>query len=136
MATFYLEIVTPEALTFQAEVESVVVPGAEGELGILAQHVPLMTKILPGELRIQQKGSKEFRLAVGEGFLEVRPDRVSVLTDMAVAEADIDEKAAEEAVARAEQEMRDRTLSHEELATVQASLHRSLAKLRVKRRHH
>lgn len=136
MATFHLEIVTPEALTFQAEVEGVIVPGVEGELGILPQHVPLMTQIHPGELRIQQKGTKELRLAVGEGFLEVRPDRVSVLTDMAITEADIDEKAAEEAVARAEQEMRDQSLSHEELATVQASLQRSLAKLHVKRRHH
>ena len=136
MSTFHLEIVTPEALTYQAEVEGVVVPGVEGELGILPQHVALMTQILPGELRIQQQGGKELRLAVGEGFLEVRPDRVSILTDMAITEADIDEKAAEEAVARAEREMHDQSLGHEELATVQASLQRSLAKLRVKRRHH
>lgn len=136
MATLHLEIVTPEALIYQEEVQGVVVPGAEGELGILPQHVPLMTQILPGELRIQQQGGKELRLAVGEGFLEVRPDRASVLTDMAIHEGDIDEKAAEEAVARAEQEMRDQSLSHEELATVQASLQKSLAKLRVKRRSH
>ncbi len=136
MATLHLEIVTPEALTYQAEVEGVIVPGVEGELGILPQHVPLITQILPGELRIQQGGGKELRLAVGEGFLEVRPDRVSVLTDMAIKESDIDEKTVEEAIARAEKEMKDQSLSHEELATVQASLHRSLAKLRVKRRHH
>lgn len=135
MATLHLEIVTPEALAYQAEVEGVVVPGVEGELGILPQHVSLMTQILPGELRISQ-GGKELRLAVGEGFLEVRPDRVSILTDMAIEEGDIDEHAAEEAVARAEKEMRDQSLSHEELAVVQASLQRSLAKLRVKRRHH
>ena len=135
MSTLHLEIVTPEALAYQAEVDGVVVPGVEGELGILPQHVPLMTQILPGELRIQQ-GGKELRLAVGEGFLEVRPDRVSILTDMAIEEGDIDEHAAEEAVARAEKEMKDQSLSHEELATVQASLQRSLAKLRVKRRHH
>ena len=136
MATFHLEIVTPEARTYQAKVEGVVVPGVEGELGILAQHVPLMTQILPGELRIQEDGGKELRLAVGEGFLEVRPDRVCILTDMAIEEAHIDEKATEEAIARAEKEMRDESLGHEELATVQASLQHSLAKLRVKRRHH
>ncbi|MBX9742990.1 MAG: ATP synthase F1 subunit epsilon [Chthoniobacterales bacterium] len=136
MATLHLEIVTPEALVYQEEVQEVVVPGVEGELGILPQHVALITQILPGELRIQQRGGKELRLAVGEGFLEVRPDRVSVLTDMAITEADIDEKAAQEAVARAEQEMRDQSLSHEELATVQAALQKSLAKLRVKRRSH
>lgn len=135
MSTFHLEIVTPEALTYQAEVEGVVVPGVEGELGILPHHVPLMTQILPGELRIQH-GGKELRLAVGEGFLEVRPDRVSVLTDMAITEADIDETAAVEAVARAEKEMREQALGGEELATVQASLQRSLVQLRVKRRHH
>jgi F-type H+-transporting ATPase subunit epsilon len=134
MATLHLEIVTPEALSYQADVDGVVVPGVEGELGILPQHVPLMTQILPGELRIQQKG-KELRMAVGEGFLEVRPDRVSILTDMAIEEANIDEQAALDAVARAEQEIKDNALSHEELATVQASLQRSLAKLRVKRRH-
>ncbi len=135
MATLHLEIVTPEALAYQAEVNGVVVPGVEGELGILPQHVPLITQILPGELRIQE-GDKELRLAVGEGFLEVRPDRVSILTDMAIEEAEIDEDAAAEAVARAEKEMKDKLLSDEEVATVQASLQRSLAKLKVKRRHH
>ncbi|MFZ4116073.1 MAG: ATP synthase F1 subunit epsilon [Chthoniobacterales bacterium] len=134
MATLHLEIVTPEALSYQADVEGVVVPGVEGELGILPQHVPLMTQILPGELRIQQKG-KELRMAVGEGFLEVRPDRVSILTDMALEEANIDEQAAANEVARDEKKIQDNRLSDEELATVQASLQRSLAKLRVKRRH-
>ena len=135
MATLHLEIVTPEARIFEAEVDKVVVPGVEGELGILPHHTSLMTQLQPGELRIYQNG-KESRLAVGEGFLEVRPDKVSVLTDMALHEAEIDEKAVEEAVARAEKEMKDQSLSHEELATVQASLQKSLAKLRVKRRHH
>lgn len=135
MSTLHLEIVTPEARIFEAEVDQVVVPAIEGELGILPQHVPLMTQLQPGELRVYQSG-KETRLAVGEGFLEVRPDKVSVLTDMALHEAEIDEKAVEEAIARAEKEMKGQHLSHEELATVQASLQKSLAKLRVKRRHH
>lgn len=135
MATLHLEIVTPEARIYEADVDQVVVPGIEGELGILPQHVAIMTQLQPGELCIYQSG-KETRLAVGEGFLEVRPDKVSVLTDMAIHEAEIDEKAVEEAIARAEKEMKDQSLSHEELATVQASLQKSLAKLRVKRRHH
>jgi F-type H+-transporting ATPase subunit epsilon len=100
MPTLHLEIVTPEALAYQAEVEGVIVPGVDGELGILPQHVGLMTQIVPGELRIQQ-GGKELRMAVGEGFLEVRPDRVSIMTEMAIDEADIDEHAAEKAVALA-----------------------------------
>lgn len=135
MATLHLEIVTPEARVYEADVDQVVIPGIEGELGILPQHVPLMTQLQPGELRIYQNG-KESRLAIGEGFVEVRPDKVSVLTDMALHEADIDEKAVQEAIARAEDEMKNQKLSHEELATVQASLQKSLAKLRVKRRHH
>lgn len=135
MATLHLEIVTPEARIYEADVDQVIVPGVEGELGILPHHVSLMTQLHPGELRLYQNG-KESRFAVGEGFLEVRPDKVSVLTDMAVHEHEIDEKAVEEAIARAEQEMAQEHLGHEELATVQASLQKSLAKLRVKRRHH
>jgi F-type H+-transporting ATPase subunit epsilon len=135
MSTLHLEIVTPEARVYEADVNQVVVPGVEGELGILPQHIPLMTQLQPGELRIYQNG-KESRFAVGEGFLEVRPDKVSVLIDMAILESEIDEKAAEEEVLRSEKKIKDDSLSHEELAMVQASLQKSLAKLRVKRRHH
>ena len=134
MATLHLEIVTPEALVYQADVESVVVPGSEGELGILPQHVAVMTQIIPGELRISRQG-QELRMALGEGFLDVQPNRVLILTDMAIDEAEIDEHAAEKAVALAQQELKNQALSHEEIATIQSSLLRSLAKIRVKRRH-
>ena len=134
MSMLHLEIVTPEARTFSGEALMVVVPGVEGEIGILPDHMPLMTQILPGELRITT-AEGEVALAVGEGFLEVLPDRVSVMTDMAITEGEIDEKAAEEAVARAQKELRDQALSGEELAFVQSSLFRSLAQLHVKRRH-
>lgn len=128
-----LEIVTPEAKSFSGEVEGVVVPAVDGELGILPGHVGLMTQIEPGELRVMQAG-QEIHLAVGGGFVEVVEDRVSVLTDMAVREDEIDESAAEEAMKRAEATMRDKKLSGEEHATVQAALQKSLAQLRVKRR--
>lgn len=128
-----LEIVTPEAKTYSDEVEMVVIPGVEGELGILPNHVPLMTQLLPGELRVTRSGS-ELLLAVGEGFVEVTQDRVSVLTDMAIEEKDIDESAAEEAVRRAEAALADKSLHGEEMATVEAALQKSLAQLRVKRR--
>jgi F-type H+-transporting ATPase subunit epsilon len=127
-----LEIVTPEARSFSGEVESVVVPGIEGEIGILPGHVGLMTRIEPGELRVMQAGA-EIRLAVGGGFVEVLADKVSVLTDMALREDEIDLSAAEEAMRRAEEAMRDRKLHGEEHATVQASLQKSLAQLKVKR---
>ena len=135
MGSLQLEIVTPEARIFTGSAQMVIAPGVEGELGILPDHMPLMTEILPGEVIVTTEDN-ELSFAVGGGFLEVLPDRVSILTDMAIVEGDIDEKAAEEAVARAEQEMRDKVLSGEELATVQASLLRSLAQLRVKRRSH
>lgn len=128
-----LEIVTPEEKTYSDDVDYVVIPGVEGELGVLPQHVPLMTQLLPGELRVVKNG-EELRLAVGEGFVEITADKVAVLTDMAVRESDIDEKAAEEAVRRAEQAMRETKLGDEEYATVKASLQRSLAQVRVKRR--
>jgi len=131
--TLRLEIVTPEAKIYSDDVESVVIPGSEGELGILPQHVGLMTQLLPGELRITQKGI-ESRLAVGEGFVEVTGEKVAILTDMAVAESDIDETAAEEAVRRAEAAMKEDHLDEEGYAAVQAALMNSLAQLKVKRR--
>jgi F-type H+-transporting ATPase subunit epsilon len=133
MATLHLEIVTPEARTFSGEAQMVTVPGVDGDLGILPDHMPLMTQVNPGELRITTADGDQY-LAIGSGFLEVLPDRVSVMTDMAVPEAEIDEKAAEEAVARAQRELAEKSLSGEEHAFVQASLLKSLAQLHVKRR--
>jgi len=129
----HLEIVTPDQKTYSDDVDSVVIPGIEGELGILPQHVPLMTQLLPGELRVL-KGGEELRLAVGEGFVEISADKVAVLTDMAVKESDIDEAAAEEAIRRAEEAMKMNKMDDEEYATVSASLQKSLAQIRVKRR--
>lgn len=111
----------------------VVLPGIEGELGILPQHVPLMTQLVPGELKVTRNG-RDLYLAVGEGFVEVTQEKVSVLTDMAVEEASIDEAAAQEAVQRAEAAMRGADLGAEEVAAVQAALQKSLAQLHVKRR--
>ncbi len=134
MSTLSLEIVTPEARAFSGSARMVVVPGVEGELGILPDHMPLMTQILPGELHVTTEAGEDLFLAVGEGFVEVRPDRVSVLTGMAISEAEIDAKAAQEAVAKAEKEMKEKALAGEELAFVQSSLLKSLAQLHVKLR--
>lgn len=130
-----LEIVTPEAKTYSDDVDSVVIPGIEGELGVLPLHAPVMTQLEPGELRVLKDG-QELRLAVGEGFVEITPDKVAVLTDMAVKESDIDESAAEEAIRRAEQAMSGEKLSNEEYAANNAALLRSLALIKVKRRRH
>ena len=133
MATLKLEIITPEAKIFEGDVETVQLPGVEGEMGILPQHEALVTELMAGELRITQKGKTEI-LAIGEGFAEITGDSVAVLTDGAVNERDIDEKIAEEAVKRAEELLQSNTLEGEELEATQASLARSLAQIHVKRR--
>ena len=134
MATLKLEIVTPEKTAYSEDVEMVTLPGSEGELGVYPNHVPLLTTLNPGELRVL-KGGKETYLAIGEGFVEVTASRVSVLTDMALDVSAIDESAAEEAVARARAAMKE-DLVGEEVVAVQASLQKALAQLHVKRRRH
>jgi F-type H+-transporting ATPase subunit epsilon len=135
MAKLLLEIVTPEAKAFSGEVEMVVLPGVEGELGILPMHVPLMTQLLPGEVRILQDG-KQTELVVGTGFVEVSQTHVSILTDMAMAETEIDEAAAEEAMKRAEARAKEKDLNSEEVAEIESAIARSLAQLKFKRRRH
>jgi F-type H+-transporting ATPase subunit epsilon len=134
MATLKLEIVTPETTAYSEDVEMVTLPGAEGELGVYPNHVPLLTTLNPGELRVL-KGGKETFLAIGEGFVEITGTSVSVLTDMALDVSAIDENAAEAAVARAKAAMKE-DLGAEEIASVQASLSKALAQLHVKRRRH
>ena len=133
-ATLKLEIVTPEKTAYSEDVEMVTLPGSEGELGVYPNHVPLLTTLNPGELRVL-KGGRESFLAVGEGFVEITGDAVSVLTDMALEPAAIDEHAAEAAVARAQKAMKEDHGS-EEVAAIQASLQKALAQLHVKRRRH
>ena len=128
-----LEIVTPEERTFSGSVDMVVLPGVQGELGILPEHVPLITEIEPGELVITAEGKQDF-LAVGHGFVEITGDHVWVVTDMALPEDRIDEESAEEAIRRAEAAMNAEDVGDEEQAAVEAALARSLAQLKVKRR--
>ena len=111
----------------------VTLPGIEGQLGIYPDHVRLMTQMEPGEMIVRRDGRDEF-LAVGEGLVEITANRVAIVTDMAVAADSIDEAKAEEARQRAAARLREK-LSSEEVASVNASLARSLAQLRVKRRH-
>ena len=132
MATLKLEIVTPEAKVFSEDVEMVTLPGVDGELGVYPMHVPLMTQIVPGEI-IARKGSAETCLAVGEGFVEITADRVTVLSDMAIEAANIDEAQVAEARRRAEARLAEK-LSAEDEALTQATLARTAAQLKVKQR--
>jgi F-type H+-transporting ATPase subunit epsilon len=132
--TLKLEIVTPDGPVYSEDVEMVTLQGVEGQMGILPQHIPLITQLEPGEM-IVLKGGREDYLAVGHGLVEVTAESVAILTDMAVAVESIDEAKAEEARQRAEARLRDK-ISDEEVASVNASLARSLAQLHVKRRRH
>lgn len=130
-----LDIVTPEKRVFSEEVDSVTLPGSEGELGILPQHIPLVTALKPGEL-VYAKSGKSEHFAVGAGFVEVTGQRVSVLTDMAMGEGDIDEKAVEEALKRAQERLESIKHDHasEDFAAMQAIIQKSMAQLHVKRK--
>ena len=132
MATLKLEIVTPEAKVYSEDVDMVTLPGVEGEMGIYPMHVPLMTQLAAGEVTAR-KGSQDFFLAVGDGFVEVTGERVSILTDMAIQAENIDEAKAEEARRRAESRLAEK-LDDAEVASVNAALAHSLAQLKVKKR--
>lgn len=134
MATIKLEIVTPEAKTYSEDVDMVTLTGTDGEMGILPQHMPLMTGLVAGEI-IARKDGKNIFLAVGDGFVQITGDRVAILTDMAIKADDIDEAKAEEARQRAEARLAEK-LSDEEACAVGAALAHSLAQLKVKRRTH
>jgi F-type H+-transporting ATPase subunit epsilon len=131
--TLRLEIATPEAMVYSEEVDMVTLPGVEGQMGILPQHVRLITQLVPGEMVVRKGGHDDF-IALGQGLVEVTNDRVSIVTNMAVAVDKIDEAAAEEARRCASARLHDK-LSSEEVASTNAALARSLAQLHVKRRH-
>lgn len=133
MSQLHLKIVTPEKLILDEEVSQVNVSTEQGIIGILPHHANLMAKLEPGELIIKKNG-KEESMAIGEGFLQVSQNVLSIMTDLATYAADIDEKAVEEAKKRAEAAL-SQTLSDEEYAETLANLEKSLAQLRVKRRH-
>jgi len=130
--TLKLEIVTPQAIAFSEDVEMVTLPAVEGQIGVYPNHVRLMTQVVPGELIVQKDGA-EHALAIGEGLVEISASHVAVITDMAISADLIDEAKVEEARARAAARLREK-ISDEEVASVNASLARSLAQLQVKRR--
>ena len=129
MSTVRLDIVTAEGVVYSEEVDVVVAPGIEGQLGILPHHAPLMTTLQVGELRVR-KGEEEFSLAISGGFLEVRPDRIIVLADAAERAEEIDLARAEEAKRRAEERI-SRRVPEVDLAQAEAALRRSLTRLKV-----
>lgn len=130
--TFKLEIVTPERLVFKDDIVSLVVPGAEGSLGILADHAPLMAELTIGEIYLRYADGREIRMATSGGFMEVHENTVRILADTAERQEEIDIARAEAAVKRAEERLRapapDIDATRAEIA-----LKRALARLRVAR---
>lgn len=133
MSQLHLKIVTPEKEIFNSDVDMVTVTSSEGEIGILPHHTNLMTRLSPGELRIKTAGKTQL-MALGDGFLQVVNNTVTVMTDLAVKEEDIDIKAVEEAKKRAEAAL-EQKLSDEEYAETLAALEKSLAQLKIKHRY-
>ena len=127
----HLEIVTAERTVLSDEVDQVNAPGAAGRMGVLPRHEPLMTTLIPGELTIV-KGAERIPFAVSGGFMEVLPDRVTILADTAERADEIDEARAEAARRRAEEALRDRR-SQQDAVLAEAQLRRAMVRLRVAR---
>ena len=129
-----LEIVTPDARVYSDTIDSVVIPTVEGEVGILPGHIPLLAQVEHGELRVT-KGADSQLLAVSGGFVEVENDRVHVLAEQAITEEKIDEKAVEEALKRAEQQLEEaKHLDPQQYEHLQSLVRYSGVQLAVKRR--
>ena len=134
MAKLKLRIVTPEGEAFSGEADYVTLPGSQGELGVYPNHERVLTTLAPGELDVRN-GDEVVHLAVGEGFAEIGPESVCVMTEVALRESEIDEHSAEEAIARAKEALaRAEKMTEDDVAATRAMLSRSLAQLHVKRR--
>lgn len=129
---FKLEIITPERLAYQSDVDMVTAPTAMGVVGILAHHVPLFSRLTEGEVKIT-KDDSEYFLAIGGGFMEVTRDQVSILVSRAVHAEELNEAEIKKAEARAKEAL-ERGIAGDELKAAQVLLRRSLLEMKVLRR--
>jgi F-type H+-transporting ATPase subunit epsilon len=130
-----LEIVTPEKLAYRDQVDEVLVPGADGQLGILPHHTPLITTLGVGELRIRKGASEEY-FAIAGGFLQVRPDKVVVMAETADIGSEIDLERAQQARKDAEAALSSAYVEAADIASARAALERALVRIRVAERRH
>ncbi len=131
-----LEIVTPEAKVYSDTVDHVVVPTVEGEIGVLPGHLPLLSQVADGELRVT-KGNNSETLVVGDGFVEVQGDKVSILAEHAIEENQIDEDAVEKAMQRAQaalEEAKKDNLDPAEVERLESVVRFAVAQLGIKKR--
>jgi len=129
----HLEIVTPERVAYEDDVDMVICPGSEGELGILPHHAPLLSTLGFGELRIRKGGSEEY-FAIAGGFVQVRPDKVVVMAETADLASEIDLEAAQAARREAERALEEGFTESADLARARASMERALLRIRVSER--
>jgi F-type H+-transporting ATPase subunit epsilon len=134
MAQIRCEVVTAERVVFAGDVDMVVAPGINGQLGILPHHAPLMTSLSYGELVLHRQGQEDEFIAIGGGFMEVGPKHVIILADSAERAEEIDLALAEEAAQRARETMAQKQREDADLARAEASLRRSMLRLKVAQR--
>ena len=113
-----LEIVTPDSIAFSKEVKSVVVPTLNGKIDILSKHIPIIDRVIPGDLKIEHEGKFDY-LAIGSGFIEVYGDKVSIITDQAIDVSEEDESAIEEAIQKAKISLEEGKKSNLERAQIE-----------------
>lgn len=132
-----LQVITPEKVIYDGEIDELIVPTVNGEIAILPHHVNLLTQVVPGEMTIKHSG-KEQHLAVTGGFLQITNDTISLLADYAVRSEEIDAKKALDAQERAEKKLKEtgENLSEREYADIQSDLRRAITQLKVIRKHH
>ncbi|HXA79954.1 MAG TPA: ATP synthase F1 subunit epsilon [Opitutaceae bacterium] len=129
-----LEIVTPEARVYSDTIDSVVIPTVEGEIGVLPGHIPLLTQVGYGELRVTKGGATQL-LAVGGGFAQISADKISILAENAINEEKIDEHAVEAAMKRAEEALKGKdSLDPAEIERLESFVRSSVVQLDIKRR--
>ncbi|MCC7352382.1 MAG: F0F1 ATP synthase subunit epsilon [Anaerolineae bacterium] len=134
MSTMRCEIVTVERVVYQDDVNMVIAPGIDGQMGILPRHAALITALTEGELVIHKEGQEDVSMAIGGGFLEVSNNKVTILADTAERAEEIDEARAADARKKAEEALKEKRFDAVEFAKVEAALRRSLVRLKVARR--
>lgn len=134
MTTMRLDFVSQDHLVYSGDVDEVIAPGSEGQLGVLPRHAPLITVLSPGEVIVRREGKPDLYFAVSGGWMEVRPDKVTVLARTAERSDEINLQRAEAARARAEQSLAE-GVKREERPALEIALKRSETRLKVARRH-
>ncbi|MEK7570583.1 MAG: F0F1 ATP synthase subunit epsilon [Patescibacteria group bacterium] len=135
MNNLYLTITTPERVVLETEVRSVNVPTLDGEIGILQNHIPLVSILAPGELSLTTIKGEQQVMAVSGGFVEVRDNQIVILADTAEKAEEIDEARAQAAREKAQALMQERATDDVGFADAQAAMAKELARLKVVRKH-